>query len=206
MLIRQRQCVVVLLLVMTGVGMTIVSATARSTDCLPAAESQMISPALDKVFAEPGFGYTICYPADWTVTRSHGYAVVFGGKPETAHAFVTVSLDNRLSPRPGEPRHGAAAIASQYVQEVKVRAATQQVESPLPFPYKKNGVFLEGTQVTATFDGKVERLRQWVVAVPRRSGTVVHIWIFSASMADFDHALPVARAMLDSWLISATDQ
>ncbi|KAF0115240.1 MAG: hypothetical protein FD149_1646 [Rhodospirillaceae bacterium] len=162
-------------------------------------------PTLDAVFARSGFGYSIRYPVVWTMERGQGYAVVFGGKQGTEDAFVTVSLDNRLSPRPGEPERGAAALAARYAQEIRARGTGSQVEPPVPFLYKKDGVLLEGRQMVATFDGKTERMQQWAIFVPRRSGTVVHVWIFSASVADFNAALPVARAMLDSWRIAGTD-
>ena len=178
----------------------------RKADAPSPEESRLPVPALDKVFAQSGFGYSIRYPAMWTLERGRGHAVVFGGKQGTAEAFATVALDNRLSPRPGEPERGAADLAARYAREVTARGTGAQVEASLPFLYKKDGVLLEGRQVVATFDGKTERMQQWAVFIPRRSGTVVHVWIFSASVANFDSALPVARAMLDSWRIAGTDQ
>ncbi|MBF0561584.1 MAG: hypothetical protein HQL37_06085 [Alphaproteobacteria bacterium] len=168
-------------------------------------ESAQAPVTLESVFAGRGVGYSIHYPKAWRVTRPGGYTVVFGGAPDTVAYYTTVSIDNRLSPRPDDIRLGAAAIMAQYTQELATLAHESKVLLKAPFFYRKDLVRLEGYQTVAEFSGTAERMRQWVVVLPRRSGTVVHVWIFTAPTAEFDHALPTAQAMLDSWKISDSD-
>ncbi|MFN3077708.1 MAG: hypothetical protein ABT940_12690 [Alphaproteobacteria bacterium] len=160
---------------------------------------------LEATFAESGFGYTLQYPAGWRITRPGRFAVVFGGAPETAAFYTTVSLDNRLSPHPGEPRRGASAILSLYLKELGAKARGVRVETQVPFLYRQDDVALDGYQAVTEFDGQTERMRQWTVVIPRRSGTVVHVWMFTAPFNEFERALPTARAILDSWRIRGTD-
>ncbi|MEO5373849.1 MAG: hypothetical protein H7840_06160 [Alphaproteobacteria bacterium] len=175
----------------------------------PAAAQQdgrLPAPSLSRTFAEAGYGYSIRYPGPWTVSRSGPYTVVFAGAPDTPAYYSTVSIANRLSPNPGEPQRGAAAVMSRYLEELTAKARNARVLKRTSFMRRGQGVTLDGYQAVTEFVANGGgHMRQWVVVVPRRSGTVVHTWMYTAELDDFEESIPIARAMLDSWTIDGTD-
>lgn len=162
--------------------------------------------ALPNTFAEKGFGYTLRYPQGWTLTRPGGYVVVIGGAGNSPQSTSVVSIDNRLSPHPGEPVRGANAVFEQYLAEVKANAPQSTVERQSPFHQKGQNAQKQdrgpvGFQAVVQFNGDSTRLSQWAVVLPRKSGTIVHVWTFTAPLETFEQSLPSARAILDSWLL-----
>ncbi|MBF0094204.1 MAG: hypothetical protein HQL34_06640 [Alphaproteobacteria bacterium] len=166
---------------------------------LLAAPARAGTDALPNAFAEKGFGYTLRYPGNWTLSRPGGYAVVIGGGEGSPQAKWIVGIDNRLSPQPGKPVAGANAIFEQYLNEVRASASQPIVERQAPFSLGRKGKETVGFQAVVQFNGNTERLSQWAVVVPRKSGTIVHIWTFTAPIETFAQALPTARAILESW-------
>lgn len=171
----------------------------------PGADTHVSSLSLTNTFAAPGFGYSIRYPDGWTQARPADFAVILTAPAEAHEHESTITLDNRLSPRPGEPLRGAAALLDRYITELMAKAKDPKVFRQVPFLYRKEGVQLEGYQAVTEFNARNERLRQWVVILPRRSGTVVHVWMFTTPLDRFEEAVPTAKAILDSWLIQGTD-
>lgn len=162
--------------------------------------------ALTKTFSKPGFGYSIRYPGDWRANFPGEYAVVFGGIEGTAAHYTTVAIQNILSPRPGEPERAAAALLGEIGRKIAAETNEPSVLTQQPFLYKKGDVKLGGYQMVADFLRKADAMRQWIVALPRPSGTVVHLWIYTAPADEFYDLLPTAQAMLESWIVDPKDQ
>lgn len=159
--------------------------------------------ALDNTFAETGFGYTIRYPGTWVASRVAEFSVVFAGQPGTPTYHTTVAVENRQSPNPGEPQRGAAALMERYLTEVKAKSKDIEVRRQAPFAFGRDSE--QGFQAVVDFSGQTERMRQWAVFLPRRSGRVIHVWMYTAPVMAFDMGLPTARAMLNSWTIARAD-
>ena len=70
-----------------------------------------------------------------------------------------------------------------------------------PVVYQKNGLRLEGHQLLASYLHQGQRFRKWAVVLPRPSGTVAHVWSYTAPESRFERYRPIAESMLDSWTI-----
>ena len=85
----------------------------------------------------------------------------------------------------------------------KANAAQPIVERQAPFRLAKAGV---GFQAVVQFNGDNKRLSQWAVIIPRLSGTIIHVWTFTAPLETFDQSMPFARAILDSWTLTPDEK
>ncbi len=152
-------------------------------------------------FSEPGYGYTIDYPADWLLTKPSRVTTVFSGRPGTAAFEAVISVQNVQPPAAADARQ-AASIA---LQEVK--SAVQQAAGEPSFTQEQSWVSEsdagahEGRQLTVRYRHRGQIFLKHIVVVPRRSGTVAHVWTYTAPETRFSTFRPIASKMLRSWTI-----
>ena len=155
-----------------------------------------------RVFAAPGYGYTLLIPEGWTDSRDQDFAVVFAPSDKD----VSVVVQNRLAPLPGMAGESVAAVLLDYNRGLDQDVLNKQTLRNAAFYYDGPNGQLTGHQVVVDFDlfeadGTRVALRQWAVIVPRPEGEVVHLWLFTAPQAQFERFLPSAQLILNSWVI-----
>jgi hypothetical protein len=70
-----------------------------------------------------------------------------------------------------------------------------------PLTYRSGRLSLAGRQMLVTYSFGGERYQRWAIVVPRPTGTVTHVWSYTAPEAKFETFRPIADAMLKSWTI-----
>ena len=166
--------------------------------CMPA-----LAQDLDRrVFSAPGFGYTLLIPSGWADIRDEDFTAKF--MPDVKD--VSVTIQNRLAPLPGMTEESVAAVLLDYNRGLEQDALNKQTHRNAAFYYDGPNGQLTGHQMVVDFDlfeadGSRVALRQWAVIVPRPEGEVIHMWLFTAPLDQFETHLPDAQLILDSWVI-----
>ena len=152
-------------------------------------------------FADPKFGFSIDYPADWIVAKPSPFAVVFRGREGTDAFYATIGIRNVRSSSAAGQRQVVAAVLSDLKGQLAAAATAVEYFGDRPLTYDKDGLRLEGHEFLVTYTMEGERFRQWVIIVPRPKGEIAHVWSYASSEARFHFFRPVVEAMWKSWII-----
>lgn len=147
-------------------------------------------------FTEPGYGFLMDYPKDWTVEKPTAYTATFSGPEGAASHDAVVSIQN-VNPAGAQTGEQAAVMATADLlkalesgtRAMRVLGEGKLAESP-------------GSQFIARYEYSGQAYRKWAVVVPRPEGTIAHIWSFTAPEASFESYRPVAESMLRSWTLT----
>lgn len=154
------------------------------------------------LFSEPGFGYSIMYPADWMRRRPTASRVEFSGGEGTPAYYATVSIENTRVTEAKNPAAAAAALFAVLKQQLAKDAAGVAFLGERPYRYAKNGLELDGHALLVAYGQAGQRFRQYTVVLPRPQGTVAHVWSFAAPEDRFSEFQPIAEEMLQGWTIA----
>jgi hypothetical protein len=157
------------------------------------------APPLPYTFDLPRFGYSIRYPVGWDIEHPADFTTVFGGKFGTEAFHSTVSIQNVAPPKSGNPLESGSEVFKDMLRQLEKEAADSSVQAVKSFILARGENSLAGYQLVADYTKKGELFRQWLVVLPRRDGSVVYVWSYTAPGEDFATYLPIAKAMLDSW-------
>ncbi len=178
------------------------TAKAPPAASLATATASEAGAAPPKRFAKPGFGYTIEYPGDWEVNTPTARTVTFGGMAGSGSYVAEVSIQNVQPPAAKTPRQAAETALADLKSRLKREAADMTYIDEQPLTYKNGRLSLIGRQMVVTYTYNGEQYRKWVLVMPRPTGTVAHIWSYTAPDKRFDAFRPIADAMLKSWTIN----
>jgi len=154
-----------------------------------------------KRFAEPGYGYTIQYPGDWEASKPTPTSATFSGQQGTDAFQVVVSIQNVQPPTAKTPAEAVATALADLKASLSKEASEISIIGEKPLTYKNGQISLIGTQMVVLYTFAGERFRKWTLVLPRPSGTVAHIWSYTAPEKGFKTFRPLVDAMLKSWTI-----
>ena len=147
-------------------------------------------------FVEPGYGFLMDYPKEWTVSKPTAYTATFSGPQGASSHDAVVSIQN-VNPTGAQTGGQAAVMAAADLLKalesgthgLTVLGEGKLAESP-------------GSQFIARYEYSGRTYRKWAVVVPRPQGTIAHIWSFTAPEGSFESYRPVAESMLRSWTLT----
>lgn len=154
------------------------------------------APAATNQFNDPGFGFVMDYPKEWEVTRPRAHTAMFSG-PEGSPAFDAVVSVQNVQP-PGAA--SASEAAGKAMDDLK--SALSKDADGLKYIGESKLTESPGTQIMVSYTYSGRQFRKWAVVVPRPSGTVAHVWSFTAPVAAFKEYRAVAENMLRSWTLT----
>ena len=157
-------------------------------------------------FADPKFGFSIDYPADWIVAKPSPFTVIFRGREGTDAFYATIGIRNVRSSSAAGQRQVVAAVLSDLKAQLAAAATAVEYFGDRPLTYDKNGLRLEGHEFLVTYTMEEERFRQWTIIIPRPKGEIAHVWSYASSEARFHFFRPVVEAMWKSWIIRAAGE
>ena len=95
--------------------------------------------------------------------------------------------------------------AEQALTDLKTSLAREaddfKIVGEKPLTYRNGNLSLSGRQIVVTYSYSGERYRRWALVLPRPTGTVAHIWSYTAPDSLFVEFRPFADSMLKSWII-----
>lgn len=155
----------------------------------------------NKVFSEQGFGYTIEYPEGWIYYTQDHHTVIFIGEKGADSSLPTVTIKNLLSAKSGGTIKSVDDVIADLEDQLKT-TSNPIIFDPQPFQYDKDSVKLAGKLCVAEYSINAEKYRQWVVVLPNSSGSLFHVWTYTAPAKDYDKYFFIAQKMFTSWAIT----
>ncbi len=150
------------------------------------------------VFAEPGYGYRIEFPSQWVLEKASAFTNVISG-PAGSPAYEAIVAVQNVQP---ESDNASAQAVVRVIADLKNRLRSQardvQFFGEKPITYEKHGKRLDGAQFVANYGHAGRDFRKWALVLPRSSGSIVHVWSYTAPLDSFDAHRPVAEAILHS--------
>lgn len=157
--------------------------------------------ALPKQFSRSGYGYTIQYPGTWEVATPSDDTATFSGKKGTDAFQVVVSIQNVRPPAAKTPAEATEKVLADLKASLTREATDFAIIGEKPLTYRNGDLSLAGRQMVVTYTYAGQRYRKWALVLPRPTGTVTHIWSYTAPDVRFKEFRPFADAMLKSWTI-----
>lgn len=158
-------------------------------------------PDLLKRFDRPGYGYAIQYPENWDVNRPSDDTASFSGIKGTPAFQVVVSIQNVRPATAKTPEEAADQALADFKTSLAREAVDFKIVGEKPLTYRSGDLSLSGRQIVVTYSYSGDRYRRWALVLPRSTGTVAHIWSYTAPDNMFVEFRPLADAMLKSWTI-----
>ena len=155
-------------------------------------------------FSEPGYGYSMDYPADWVLSKQSMVTTMFSGREGTPGYAAVVSVQNVKPPSATTSIEAAATALNDLRNSLERLADDISYEMDQPWTYQHGTLGLEGRQLVVSYIHAGERFQKQVIVVPRPSGQVAHVWTFTAPKQEFTNFQPTALRMLESWMIKTS--
>ena len=155
-----------------------------------------------KIFQEKGFGYSIQYPADWIYNKQAAHVLLFSRKDGVDKYIPIIGIQNLLSTKAsGGKYQSVSAVIEDFQNQLKITKRAKVFPAE-PFIYNRNDLKLEGQQFLAEYNYNGKNSKQWLIVLPRPSGDIFYVFIYSAPIEQYDKYYgSAAKAMLDSWII-----
>ena len=180
--------------------------TAKNMTPKPAAMAVQARPMPRKQrFSDPGFGYEIEYPGDWELNKPAAMAAMFSGREGTPAYAAIIGVQNI---QPAGAVNGDEAAQRAYNQlKASLGNAVRDLKvlNEAPWTYQRDGRRLLGRQISVSYMHAGHRFMKQMIVIPRPSGTVAHVWSYTAPEQQFASFQPVAAEMLSSWRILTTE-
>ncbi len=160
-----------------------------------------LASAPPKRFSRSGYGYTIQYPGTWEATTPSDNTATFSGKKGSDAFQVVVSIQNVRPPAAKTPAEAARKVLADLKSSLTREASDFTIIGEKPLTYRNGALSLAGRQMVVTYTYAGQRYRKWALVLPRPTGTVTHIWSYTAPDVRFREFRPFADAMLKSWTI-----
>jgi hypothetical protein len=160
---------------------------------------------LANIFQEPGFGYTIRYPADWTYQTSGGIKVTFySNKGQTSSG--TFAIQNVLSTKSGGKYEDVDAVMNAIINQIKAADTNAKILTCETF----SSADAQGQQMTCkmcgieyTYEG--QGYKQLLAVLPHSAaGGTFHVLSYDALADVFTTNGPTAVAMMGSFTLKNT--
>ncbi len=157
-------------------------------------------------FHDPTMGYSMFYPAHWTMTQRDKVTVIFNGPSGEDSAYIALSIQNVAPPVAGTPRLASEAILQQLQAQMAYSVSNVRHTVAEPVTLGAPGSTVQAPQLVSDFIRAGTQYRQWTIVIPRPNGSVVHVWTFVAPLDRFERYRPIAETMAQSWAMESVTQ
>jgi len=152
-----------------------------------------------KLFQEPGFGFTMTYPKNWSYEKPSSWTVVFSGPKGTDSYYTTVTIQNLST----QSYPDMDAVIADLKEQLKSSGKKHRWFSTLPFLYIGDAGNVLGKQFTLEYWEGKEKLRRTGILIPRPAEGIYHYWSYTAPEALYEEGHNGAKAMRDALELTA---
>jgi len=152
-------------------------------------------------FTEPGYGYAIDYPADWEMSHPANMTTMFSGREGTPAYSAIIGVQNIAPPGASGPEEAASRAFNQLKASLGNAVRRFTIVGDQAWTYQRGQTSLTGRLMEATYQHRRQAFRKRIIVIPRPSGTVAHVWSYTAPQRQFAALQPFAERMLQSWTI-----
>ena len=155
-------------------------------------------------FSEPGYGYSMDYPADWVLSKQSMVTTMFSGREGTPGYAAVVSVQNVKQPSATTSMEAATAALNDLRNSLERSVKDISYEIDQPWTYQHGTLGLEGRQLVVSYIHAGKWFQKQVIVVPRPSGQIAQVWTFTAPKHEFTNFQPTALRLLESWMIETS--
>ena len=151
----------------------------------------------DQTFADAALGYSIEYPAGWSMTQPDDYSVRFGG-PDN----VYMKIQNVASAAIGGNYADVESLAANLRCQLASGALSICIHGGGPFDVTDaDGVHLTSTQFLAEYTYNGVTVKEWYAVVAHASGDILYVLSYTASSDVYAVHEPAVVAMVRTWTV-----
>ncbi len=163
------------------------------------ADNSQTDTNLSNVFSEPGYGYSIGYPADWIYQKQDEYTVIFSGEQGTDAYYSTVAIQNIASARIGGKFGSVAEVVADAQNQLRQADNASIAEAEEIEFTAEGGQKVKGKIFLASYTVNGEQYKQLEIVVPRADGKIFYTFAYTSPADQYDDYYPQAEAMFASW-------
>ncbi len=156
---------------------------------------------LPNVFDDPLNNFSINYANNWTFDQPAKEKIIFSGKKGTSSSASVVNIQTIASINAGGNFKDTKEVLEDLKKQIKSQTSKIEVLGEGPVTLKQHEKKFEGITFVFNYTYKNQEFKQMLVVVPSPDGKAFYVWTFNSTKNQFDIDLPVARAMLNSWVI-----
>lgn len=151
---------------------------------------------------EEPLGYSIKYPESWRVGKPDDFTLVFAGPKKGPAANVAITIQNVSSPVEASSERMAQAVLQQL--RTQMAYGIPNVRHVGGGSVVVDGI--TGFQLVSDYNRVSTPYRQWTIVLSHPSGSVVHIWTYTAPLDLFDEFRDITETMINSWRMEIVTQ
>ncbi len=171
----------------------------------PAKKPTPVSTTSSQQFSEPGFGYVMDYPSDWDFSQPAAMTAMFSGREGTPEYAAIIGVQNIQPSGATTGDESVQRALNQLRSSLGNAVRDLKILGDKPWAYQRDGRRLVGRQISVSYTHSGQRFRKHLIAIPRPTGTVAHVWSYTAPEQQFTSFQPIARQMLASLRILTGD-
>jgi hypothetical protein len=153
---------------------------------------------LANIFQEPGYGFTIRYPADWTYEISNENEVSFKSKKGGATSGV-IGIKTLMSAKMGGKYEDVDAVMNDTINGMKVLDANAQITKVETLTYTtEGGQQMIGKTCGIGYTQQGQKLIAMLAVIPRIDGEAFHFVFYIATPDIYTANMPTVEAILKS--------
>lgn len=176
--------------------------TFANVESISSTEIKKSQVLLANVYDNPSSKFSIQYPKEWIYDNTAQGVVVFSGKKDTPAYYSTVDIQTVKTKKYGGDYQNVKVIVEDIKQQVLKESPKTTFLNSGPIELSmKNEKKIAGEFLIFIYSYKGNIIEQWQVILPRKDQSVFYTWTYTAPINQYAHDLPIAKAMLASWLI-----
>lgn len=146
--------------------------------------------------------FSIKYPSNWIYEESDNGSVVFSGEKNTLAFYSTINIQIVLSKKGGGQYKSVKDIIADVKNQILKESPQTTFLKSGPFVLTtSNGFKLDGEFLIFIYSYEGHIMEQWQVVIPKKDGLAFYTWAYTAPISQYSLFLPVADAMLTTWII-----
>lgn len=154
-----------------------------------------------KSFSKAGYGYVLRYPSKWELSEAAQMAVMFSGPVNTPAYSAIVSVQNVEPPGAKSPEDSVLRATRDLKASLAQSVPDAIYTADRPWIYRRGKLQLPGRELRVGYIHDGQKFRKSIFIVPRRTGTIAHIWSYTAPEQNYKTFEPIAEQMLASWTL-----
>jgi len=153
------------------------------------------------LFARPGYGYSLRYPAEWEQSEPSQMTVMFSGRPNTPAYSAIVSVQNVAPPGAKSPEESLKQATRELKASLGHSVPGVAFTADRPWIYRHENLELTGRELRVSYTHGGQKFRKLILIVPRPLQAIAHIWSYTAPESEYRTFENIAEHMLKSWTI-----
>lgn len=151
-------------------------------------------------YNDPTDHYSINYPGDWEYDQPNQASVAFSGKEGTPSYYSSVTIQMIPAKGKGGEYEDADAAIDDLKDQISSKTKNAKISDTSEMELPTN-TDITGGSFIATYSYKGHSMKKMQVVLSGGKDGMIYSWSYVAPVEQYEHDLPIAKAMYESWKI-----